>query len=459
MNKDIWTKPLCYLLLVMQYILLGSCAKYLEVKPDKKLVVPQDLQSLQAMMDNNTIMNIFSGGLGEASSDNYYLTDQDWSSLHAEGDKNIYLWKDHIIFEGYPNPNYWAPLYQAVYYANVVLENLAKIDRTVQNVGNYDQIKGSALFFRARCFHVIATNWAVQYQTSSASEDLGIPLRLSSDFNIPSTRATNETTYQQIIHDLQDAISLLPVTPTHVMRPSKPAAYALLSRVYLSMNNYQKAGEYADSALMFNNQLIDYNNLDSTARYPFTRFNEEVFFHAAVYNELTNYKRAKIDTNLISAYDSSDLRRKLFFSQNTDGSFFFRGSYDGSSSLFCGLATDELYLTKAECLARNNQVKEAMNMLNNLLIRRYEQGYFTPFKAVDAKEALHIILDERRKELLMRDLRWMDLKRLNTDPSTAQTLQRKIGTENYVLSPGSPRYALPIPDFVIDITGMQQNPR
>ncbi len=38
------------------------------------------------------------------------------------------------------------------------------------------------------------------------------------------------------------------------------------------------------------------------------------------------------------------------------------------------------------------------------------------------------------------------------------TLKRIIGGQNYSLSPNDLRYALPIPEDIISINGMQQNP-
>lgn len=72
---------------------------------------------------------------------------------------------------------------------------------------------------------------------------------------------------------------------------------------------------------------------------------------------------------------------------------------------------------------------------------------------------LQWILTERRKELLFRDLRWMDLKRLNKEPAYETMLIRTFNGVTYTLKPNDPRYALPLPRNVINLTGMSQNPR
>ena len=123
-----------------------------------------------------------------------------------------------------------------------------------------------------------------------------------------------------------------------------------------------------------------------------------------------------------------------------------------------GIATDEVYLTRAECYARAGKVSEAMNDLNTLMIKRWKAGTFIPFTATSTSEALSIILEERRKETLFRGLRWLDLRRLNSEGANI-TLTRNVDNQTYKLEPNSPRYALPLPPDVISLTGIPQNER
>lgn len=242
------------------------------------------------------------------------------------------------------------------------------------------------------------------------------------------------------------------------MRPSRPAAYGLLSRVYLSMRNYSAASRYADSCLALYNTLLDYNHINQTPTYPIANFNPEVIFHAqGIVNILIN-SRAKVDSALYNMYSTNDLRKNIFFRNNNNGTYGFRGNYSGGGNLFVGIATDEIYLTKAECLARFGDYKEAMNLLNQLLIKRWKDGTFVPLTAADAGEALQIILTERRKQLLMRDLRWMDIKRLNKEEVNIRP-KRLLNGQVYELLPNENRYALPLPAYILSLSGMPQNPR
>ncbi len=264
---------------------------------------------------------------------------------------------------------------------------------------------------------------------------------------------------QRIIDDLRESIAYLPQTPIHVLRPSKPAAYGLLARAFLSMRNYDSAYHYSDLCLHSFAALVDFNTLSSSASYPVALFNPEVIFDSYMTIDAPlNSSTAKIDSNLINLYQTGDLRKTIFFKNNLNGTYGFKGSYEHSSNLFNGIATDEIYLIHSECAVRLGNLQKALEDLNTLLITRWTKGSYQSIVTSDTRFALTKILQERRKELLMRGLRWMDLKRLNKESANI-VLLRIINGETYTLSPDDLRYALPIPDDVIALSGMQQNPR
>jgi hypothetical protein len=170
----------------------------------------------------------------------------------------------------------------------------------------------------------------------------------------------------------------------------------------------------------------------------------------------TLYFYASIDTNLLEKYDTNDLRLMTFFFPY-NGYYGFKGNYAASLyPSFSGIATDEMYLIRAECFARQGKVSKAIEDLNTLLLKRYRTGKYVPLSINNKEDALARILLERRKELLMRGLRWIDIKRLNKE-NYQITLVRKIGSQIYTLPPNSGYFALPLPDDIIRITGMKQN--
>lgn len=436
-----------------------SCKKdFLEAKPDKTLVVPSTLKDFQALLDNTDIMNSWMPYLGEIGSDDYYLQDEVWNALSYPPEKNGYIWaKD--IFEGNTSAD-WEYMYRIVFYANNVLEGLEKI-KNPEDLSRYNQIKGSALFFRAYAFYQVAQLFCAPYSAGSSNDDPGIPLRLKSDINEPTQRSTVATTYSQILDDLSNAAPLLPTEVAIKTRPDRTAAYAMLSKVYLLMQDYAHSLVYADSALQQNsNNIVDLNEIDTLASFPMEQYNPEVIFQTTLnYSSNLSQWCINIDSVLFDSYNDNDLRKVAWFTINF-GNRIFKGNYNGSSPYyFSGLALDEVYLNKAECLVRTGKIQEGMDVLNGLFAKRYRSGTFTPIVASDAGNAIQTILQERRKELLYRGIRWSDLRRLNLDPTTTKTLHRIVGGKHYDLPPNSPNYILPIENQVIQLTGIEQNRR
>ncbi|MBT2560087.1 RagB/SusD family nutrient uptake outer membrane protein [Pedobacter sp. ISL-68] len=444
-------KKMIVCLMVFSLAITG-CKKYLETKPDSRLAVPGTAEDLQAMLDTYYKMSEQESALGETSADNFYLTTELWKGLASEDERNLYIWNKNVVFS---NPvNDWYNLYEKVNYANAVIEAYDKFEPS-EKFRSRD-ILGQALVFRASAFLNGMGIWAKAYDPVTASSDLGIPIRLNTNFNEPTKRSNVQQCYDQIIDDLKRAAGLLNIKSSHVIRPSKPAAFGFLSRTYLFMGDYTMAGKYADSCLQLRNDLLDYNELDTLAALPFSRFNTEVVFELAS-GSTTSIFVGNIDSTLYSGYSAYDLRRTLYFKKNTDNTYKYKGSYESHNSmLFWGIGTDEMFLTRAECFARLNKIQEALADLHRLLSNRIVRKNYVEYSNTDQKELLKTVLSERRKELVFRGLRWSDIKRLNKEKPEI-ILRRKLDGRTYELSPNDPRYALPIPENVIEITGITQN--
>jgi hypothetical protein len=440
--------------------LLSSCKKYLDASPSASLTVPTTVSDFQSILDFSPNMNSICASAGETASDNYYLNDSLYNALFQSQDRLAYLWQPGQ-FTGI-SPNDWQNEYTVVYNANLVLEGLVNVARTTQNAPDYDLCKGMALAFRGKSFYEVAQIFAKGYDSASADKDLGIPLRLTADFNVASVRSTLKDTYSQIISDLTTAISLLPsVPPSFPYRPYKGSAFGLLARVYLAMGEYPQALAAADSALSYKNTLLDYNTVPAGSQFAFSSMqysNPEDMLHfvATFANFDLLFVFAVVDTSLYASYAANDLRKLLYFQPNANGTYYYAGSYDGGALFYCGIATDELYLIKAECEARAGDVLHSLADLNALLVKRWVSGTYAPYTAPDANTALGLVLTERRKELLFRMQRFTDIKRLNIEGYNI-TVTRVIGGQTYTLPPNDSRDAIQIPANVIQLTGMQQN--
>lgn len=444
--------------------IISSCKKsdWYDSKSDKKLAVPTTLKDMQSLMDNGRVMNTITPAMGEVASDGHYVSDS--RALTFTGNSlNAYTWSHS---QRYANVVDWyqtsSGSYKRIYYTNLVLEGLLKIKPTASEQVLYDNIKGQALFHRAHAFYELCQVFAPSYEVANSNSKLGIPLRLESDINIPSVRNTVQQNYDRIIKDLILAKDLLQFSQLYLTRPSKVSALALLARLYLSMEDYENAAVFSKLCLDNYNTLMEYKllNITTTAN-PIKVYNSEILFYSSMHNnEGVSFSNLLIDKSIYDSYNNNDLRKKVFFNFNVNtGLTTYKGSYCGVgfANPFSGLATDEVYLIRAECYARAGKVTEAMGDLNTLLKTRWS-GTYTDMTATNADDALRKVLDERKKELIMRGIRWSDLRRLNRDPRFAVTLTRKIGDKIYTLEPNSYKYTFPIPDDIIQITGMEQNP-
>lgn len=442
-------------------ILLG-CKKYLDKPPDNYYAYPNSVENLQAILDNPEYMNYAkTPSFAEASADDYYIL-QDGFNSAFELERQAYIW-------GVPNfssTNDWAVNYAPVYVANTCLDNIDNISRTTANRAGWDNVKGSAYFFRSYFFQQLVWTYAKAYDVATADTDLGIVLRKSSNTFEPSVRASVKECYKQIIEDAEQAASYLPNLPLHPLRPSKAAAYGLLARTYLTMRDYDNALKYANLCWQLKNDLIDFNgdadllsvNIND-ANPPFKKYNKETIFYTETSRmvAIIHPNRVYIDSAL--TYDDSDLRKAAYFTFEGRNKRF-KGTYSQNISyFFSGIATDEILLDRIECLARKGDIITSVDELNRLLKKRWKANAFVPVpQNIQQNDLIKMILIERRKELLMRDLRWIDIKRLNKGGDTIN-LKRYINDQVYRLPANDNKFALPLPKDIIELTGIPQNPR
>jgi tetratricopeptide (TPR) repeat protein len=373
--------------------------------------------------------------------------------------RNAAIWQQEI-YAGEKNNQDWAAPYQAVLAANSVLDVLK-----TQNIGSDKEklrIKGRALFLRAYAFYSLVSVFSKSYESSTAESDLGIPLKLDPAVEEVVSRSTVQETYDKIISDMTDAGELLnqDVIEAKKNQPSKAAVFAFLARVYLSMRKYDLAEKFAGQSLALFSALTDFNTLSTTSASAFTANSQETIYFSRGAGSGSSFWSSTygVDPNLINLYSQNDLRLKIYFT-NATGIYKVKTiNARRGSAPFSGLATDEVLLIKAECLARRGQVSEAIDILNTLKKTRIKTGFYTPEVATDQSEALEKVLIERRRALVWRTLRWTDIKRLNLEGRNI-VLTRKLDDKVFTLEPNSAKYVLPIPDDEVALSGIQQNIR
>ncbi|WP_394676117.1 RagB/SusD family nutrient uptake outer membrane protein [uncultured Sphingobacterium sp.] len=440
-------------------LLFSGCSKkeFLNEKPKDSLIIPTTLAHFQALLDRDAYLNGTNGQgvtpqLGESGADNFYLLDADFNANLRPQMQNYYTW-DAQPYAGVEVLDWLYP-YRAILATNTVLSHLDKIGASKDDL-NY--LKAQALFHRAHLFYQLAQVFAPPYRSGGANDEKSIPLRMTDDINEVLVKSTVAETYSRIVGDLKESVKYLKENNDFPTRPSKQAGYALLSRVSLMMQDYTAAEKYADSCLAITDFLLDYNLINMALTEPLTGNNQsgiikpEVIYWAGMLADPyqyypTTFLSALIPDQLYNSYTEGDLRKKLFFEKRPNG-YRFRGTYNyfsTRSNYFSGLAVDEIFLNRAECRVRNGKVAGGLLDLNHLLEKRWEKGKYVPVENLSQADALKLILEERRKELIFRGIRWSDLRRLNIEGANI-TLERTVDGRKYVLSPNDPRWTWPFP--------------
>jgi hypothetical protein len=231
--------------------------------------------------------------------------------------------------------------------------------------------------------------------------------------------------------------------------------------------------------------LLDNNQLTDMTKYSIKTTSTGIGF-GRIYNAVTEgvYPEAKDNVESIYArygdgfiglsrnvYASEDLletykhnlptgaidqRRALFFADNSFKLNSQTYSFPGKKMwvpylLFnAGFNTSELFLIAAEGYARKGDAVNALAQLDKLRDMRIKGNTNLPL--VDAKMALKIVLDERRREFAFAgSTRLIDLKRLNREAELKKDIVHTAGTETWTLKANDAKYILPLPPKLISV--------
>lgn len=437
--------------LILSFLLLGiqACHKgFLEPKPNKSLFVPSTLDELSAILDNVSYMNKSYPSLGYVASDEFFVTDDLFNSLY-EFDQATYLWdtgrlKESLMLLAWETP------YTVIFRTNIVKEAL-EANSFEGNQAEFNRIKGSALFYRAFAYHHLSRYFCLPFVGADPENTGGLLIKTQADVNEETSVKTLKETYDFILDDLIEAAKLLPETAPYRTRPTRIAARALLARIYLEMEDYEKAYEFADEVLNSQENLLDYRELDISLGNPFPvsmiADNIEVLFYAeGLLSNYINSSSTGIDTILYESYELDDLRKVALYTEQI-GDLKIKtltGHYTGNQTPFYGLATNEILLIRAECAVRLGDQQQALTDLNYLLTNRYNEN-FNKLGIQNSEGLLERIVLERRKELVGRGLRWYDMRRLHNDDRFNVEPVRNINGAVRTLTISEQPFVFPMP--------------
>jgi len=137
--------------------------------------------------------------------------------------------------------DFWNDSYKVVVGCNVIIEAAAEGESET-----LDQLLGENYYLRALVYFQMGNVFGRPY--NQGTSNLSVPLKLTSDVNDIPNRHTVGEVYEQVISDLLKAEMLMNEDKTATFA-TKEAAQALLSRVYLYMEDNENAELYADKVL------------------------------------------------------------------------------------------------------------------------------------------------------------------------------------------------------------------
>lgn len=352
-----------------------GCKKFLEAPPIDSIpkdVAIADEQGLKDVL--NSAYQILGGGNmfgGKIQVINELLADELNASL-LTGDFGEIYGRKTSVFGDYKNKMY-TDMYQAIFRANTVLENLDKA------VSLKDNIEGQALFVRAISHFQLVQLFAQPYGFSADNGQLGVPIRLATTIN-PGVRATVKQVYDQILADLKVAETNLP--DANAGYATKWAAKALLAKVYFQMNDYTNAYNYS-------NQVISSGKFSLDATYQ-VRFSEnlskegifKIISTQGVYEaggELRGQFRSdivlptlKFTTVLFNSVNTTnDIRKALFDNVKYPG-FVVTTKYNKDRFDVPVIHLTEMKLMRAESAAElGTNLSVAIQDMNDIMGRAY----------------------------------------------------------------------------------------
>lgn len=440
---------------------LGACDDFLTEVPET--AVPEeeamtDLESAEQIVVGiySCFKNssLYSGALVQATD---IQTDLLYAAIgYSNQFGSFYRW------ETTPNENVllsvYGGLYQIIARCNFFMDHVEEVRNTLtveSERKTIDKYEGDVRFMRALAYSDLIRTFCEAYEPSTATQKMGVPLYLhyreGNGSSVKKARATLEESYAQVLEDLLQADELVTRIGSDAAFVTEGAVDALLARVYLYMQNWDKAIEHATNVLESKSgsytvySLADANSYVSTASGIMTEYqamwtydsSEEIIWKISFstsdmggslgtlfmgitggqYNP--NYVPAKW---LIDAYDGNDIRRTTFFSLvttmqgvSTEVVVKYPGNpnIDGSAGNFYTnmpkiLRLSEVYLIRAEAHAMKGETNKANSDLTTLRRARI-QGYGSANH--NQEKLLEEIQEERAKELFLEGFRLADLKR------------------------------------------------
>jgi len=449
--KNIYKKTLLILALGLT---LTSCESYLDDVPKGKKV-PTTLTDFEAFIrDEYTNQSVFVEHASNLLNDRFVTI----AGLSADRlVKANYMWDetaDRIQLNQADEAMYYRS-YAGISTFNLIITNALGTTEATEQEKRI--VWAEAKILRAMCYYNLVNYYADTYVASSASTKLSVPLITSADINAPSKQVNIQELYDFILADIKEALPYLPKVSQTALHPNLGAGYALNARVYLQMNNYTEALKYADLALSENNKLYDWVGYYNTNKTIIENPDPNITAPSPMgYNYVENYTFRHGSTAGLTTENNIPVERAQRFEAG-DGRFlsrwkirtigaetYYRRILSGNFN-YGGITTVEVYLIKAECLARAGQISDALNVLNTVRKTRILPASYQDIVTADKTTALNAIFKTKNNELILTLIPFADARRLNAEGIYKVSFTKVDAGVTYNLSSTSHLWTMPFP--------------
>ena len=468
-------------LLVLSISLISCADDFLDLQPQQNISNEAFLQTFDDF--NTAVLGLhdqLQGGGNAALYGRYTLLVPDVMGEDVKQNASANRAKEWAEYNGsetdFIPEDIWREFYEAINIANSVINS--EFDAGADLAADLNTLKGQAYGIRGLAYFMLCNFYAQPYSFSAGAGHAGVPIVLEFDFQSKPARSTVAEVYAQVVSDLNQAVTLITTSQKNAGYFSKAAAEALLSRVYLYMEDWSNAEAKATSVInnygyslvsrdLYPTQFIDGLSSEAIFEMIYNTTDNTGSNHIGGMYKVTGYGDYLPSNDWYALMEDGDIRRTMItYDSNLIGDFAkaplgparvdkwpSEGPLNGTDNISV-IRLSEVYLNRAE--ARANLGNDAGAQADVDIIRQRANPGVAAVTATGAALKTEVY-NERRAELAFEGHRIFDINRRKQ--SLARVLDCTSVPEACNLSYPNNLFILPIPDGEVNSNEeITQNP-
>lgn len=426
MSKKIYIK--CFMIISLCLGLI-ACEDFVEVAPPDYKIVSEEVfsneetaRSAMTGIYNQLFNASFSSGNRYSVTVLAGLSDDALRNIRTTNLTNMEFQQHEVLPGNSYNLFLWTSAYNIIYMTNAFLEGITYGENISPDVK--DKLAGEAKFIRAFTYFNLVNLYG------------DVPLVLVTDYreNELKARASQDEVYSQIIKDLIEATEVLPAgIDNNRLLVNKNTAMAMLARVYLYQENWQKAEEYStlvisdratydlldnlEDVFLANSREAIWQLSPAGAGAPVYHTNEGNYF--IIHPTISFLSNVQLEDDFVSGFDEQDKRLSTWIGYHSGLNIHYPFKYKIRTSseqpvkeYSMVLRLAEQYLLRAEARVHLENLAGAIEDIDMIRNRAGLELLSDTTPSIGKDEVLDGIFEQRSKELFTEwGHRWFDLKR------------------------------------------------